>query len=335
MAEEPAIEALNDARVVILGGLGFIGSNLAHRLVEVGADVVLFDSLEPLQGGRLDNVAGIESQLTVEIGDVRDQPLLVRVLDGADVVFNLVGQTSHLDSMNDPFTDLEANCRSQLWILEALRHHNPTARVVFAGTRQIYGRPQYLPVDEEHRVCPVDVNGIHKFAAAEYHRLYAEVYGLNASILRLTNTYGPRMRVKDARQTFLGLWIRLALRGGELQVYGDGSQRRDLNFIDDAVDALALVALGGHTDARTYNLGSDRVVTLLELAQIVTELAGSGTVSCIPFPPDRKAIDIGDYYADFARIRRELGWSPRVQLEEGLRSTIEFFRRQGANRLDE
>jgi nucleoside-diphosphate-sugar epimerase len=335
MAEAPAIDALNEARVVILGGLGFIGSNLAHRLVDAGADVVLLDSLEPLQGGRLDNVAGIESRLTVEIGDARDPRLLVPVLDGADVVFNLVGQTSHLDSMTDPLYDLEANCRTQLSILEALRHHNPSARVVFAGTRQIYGRPRYLPVDEEHPVRPVDVNGIHKFAAAEYHRLYADVYGLSTSILRLTNTYGPRMRVKDARQTFLGLWIRLALSGGQLQVYGDGSQRRDLNFIDDAVDALALVALRGRTDARAYNLGSDRVVTLFELAQLVTELAGSGTVRCVPFPPDRRAIDIGDYYADFARIHRELGWSPRVRLEDGIRSTLEFFRRQGANRLDE
>jgi UDP-glucose 4-epimerase len=291
--------------------------------------------LEPLQGGRLDNIAGLESQLTVEIGDVRDPRVLVPTLDGADVVFNLVGQTSHLDSMNDPFTDLEANCRSQLSILEAVRNHNPSARVVFAGTRQIYGRPQYLPVDEAHPVVPVDVNGIHKFAAAEYHRLYAEVYGLKATILRLTNTYGPRMRVKDARQTFLGLWIRLALSGGKLQVYGDGSQRRDLNFIDDVVDALARAALGGHTDARAYNLGSNRVVTLLELAQLVTELAGSGTVACVPFPPDSKAIDIGDYFADFARIRHELGWSPGVELEDGLRRTIEFFRSQGAARFDE
>jgi UDP-glucose 4-epimerase len=325
-AADPAIEALRDARIVVLGGLGFIGSNLARELVDAGAEVALLDSLRPQQGGRLDNVAGLESRLTLEIGDVRDDRALVPLLKRADVVFNLVGQTSHLDSMISPVTDLESNCESQLAILEALRRHNPSARVVYAGTRQIYGRPHYLPVDERHPVCPVDVNGIHKFAAAEYHRLYEEVYGLDVTILRLTNTYGPRMRVSDARQTFLGEWIRRALRGQDVLVYGDGSQRRDLNYIDDVVDAFARAALSPRSASRVYNLGSSRVVTLLELAELVTTIAASGTVRCVPFPRDRKAIDIGDYFADFSLIRQELDWSPQVELEEGLHRTIQFFR---------
>jgi UDP-glucose 4-epimerase len=328
-----ALEALRDARVVVLGGLGFIGSNLAQALVGVDAEVALLDSLRPRQGGRPDNVAGFESRLKLEIGDVRDERVLAPLLKGADLVFNLVGQTSHLDSMVSPLTDLESNCESQLAILEALRKHNPSARVVYAGTRQIYGRPQYLPVDERHPVRPVDVNGIHKFAAAEYHRLYAEVYGLDVTILRLTNTYGPRMRISDARQTFLGEWIRRALNDQEVLVFGDGTQRRDFNYIDDVVDAFALAAVGAHSAPRIYNLGSSRVVTLLELAELVTRVAAAGSVRCVPFPNDRKAIDIGDYFADFSRIRRELGWSPKVELEDGLHRTIEFFREHRSARV--
>jgi dTDP-glucose 4,6-dehydratase/UDP-glucose 4-epimerase len=326
----PSVEDLSHARIAILGGLGFIGSNLARSLVATGADVVLLDSLDPLQGGAFENVATVASQLSLEIGDVRDAVALARALRGADVVFNLVGQTSHLDSMVDPVTDLHANAGAQLAILEGVRGACPAAHVIFASTRQIYGRPEYLPVDEEHRIRPADVNGIHKFAAEEYHRLYAEVHGLRASILRLTNTYGPRMRVRDSRHTFLGPWIRSALGGAQLDVYGDGAQRRDLNFVDDVVDALILIAASGRAEPAPYNLGSNQVIALLELAELVTRLAGDGSVRCVPFPPDRKAIDIGDYFADFTRIRTELGWAPRVDLEEGLVRTIEFFRRRDA-----
>jgi nucleoside-diphosphate-sugar epimerase len=317
-------------RVLITGGLGFIGSNLARRLVEIGADVVLVDSLVPEYGGLRYNVAGIEDRVTVNISDVRDEHSLRYLVRDRDILFNLAGQTSHLDSMADPYTDLEINARSQLSILEACRHENPTAKVVFASTRQIYGRPRSLPVDESHPIAPVDVNGINKTAGEWYHLLYGEVYGLRTAVLRLTNTYGPRMRVKDARQTFLGIWLRRALQGGELLVYGDGSQLRDLTYVDDAVDAFIATAASDDANGNVYNLGGPPPISLLELAEVVVAAAGSGTVKTISFPEDRKSIDIGDFYADWSAIQNDLGWRPQVDVVEGVRRTVEFYREHGS-----
>jgi UDP-glucose 4-epimerase len=316
-------------RVLITGGLGFIGSNLARALVAAGADVGLVDSLVPEYGGRRDNVAGIDDRVHVNISDVRDEHSLRALVRGRDVIFNLAGQTSHLDSMADPYTDLEINCRAQLSILEACRHNNPGATVVFASTRQLYGRPRYLPVDERHPLAPVDVNGINKLAGEWYHLLYGQVYGIRVSVLRLTNTYGPRMRVRDARQTFLGHWFRLLLTGQPLTIYGDGRQRRDFTYVDDAVRAFLLAATRDEAVGGVFNLGSDEVVSLHELAELLVRVAGEGSYELVPFPPDREAIDIGDYYGDFAHIRDALGWEPEVGLEEGLARTVAFYREHG------
>jgi len=317
------------SRVLITGGLGFIGSNLARELVEAGADVTLVDSLIEDYGGNLFNIAGIEDAVHVNISDVRDEHSLRYLVRNQDFLFNLAGQTSHLDSMRDPYSDLEINCRSQLSILEACRHRNPDVKIVFAGTRQIYGRPERLPVDERHPINPVDVNGINKTAGEWYHLLYGEVYGLRVSVLRLTNTYGPRMRVKDARQTFLGYWLRQLVTGEPLQVFGDGLQRRDLNYVDDAVRALLLAATRDEARGQVYNLGDDEVVSLLELADLLVELNGGGAREVVPFPPDRKAIDIGDFYADFGKIQADLGWRPNVSLRDGLAETLAFYREHG------
>jgi UDP-glucose 4-epimerase len=317
------------SRVLITGGLGFIGSNLARELVEAGADVTLVDSLIEDYGGNLFNIAGIEDAVHVNISDVRDEHSLRYLVRNQDFLFNLAGQTSHLDSMRDPYSDLEINCRSQLSILEACRHRNPDVKIVFAGTRQIYGRPERLPVDEQHPINPVDVNGINKTAGEWYHLLYGEVYGLRVSVLRLTNTYGPRMRVKDARQTFLGYWLRQLVTGEPLQVFGDGLQRRDLNYVDDAVRALLLAATRDEARGQVYNLGDDEVVSLLELADLLVELNGGGAREVVPFPPDRKAIDIGDFYADFGKIQADLGWRPNVSLRDGLAETLAFYREHG------
>jgi UDP-glucose 4-epimerase len=327
---EPAA-GFEGKRVLITGGLGFIGSNLARTLVEAGAHVLLVDSLVPEYGGSLHNIAGIEDKVTVNISDVRDVHSLRYLVRGQDVLFNLAGQTSHLDSMEDPYTDLEINCRSQLSILEVCRHHNPDARVVFASTRQIYGRPQYLPVDERHPLAPVDVNGINKTAGEWYHLLYGSLYGLHVSVLRLTNTYGPRMRVRDARQTFLGYWLRLIVSGQELVVFGDGDQRRDFTYVDDAVSAFLLAAQRTEADGQIFNLGDERHVSLLELARMLVELNGGGSYRTEAFPPDRRAIDIGDYYADYGKIRDALGWRPQVQLEEGLERSLAFYREHGSS----
>jgi UDP-glucose 4-epimerase len=325
---EAAAEELAGKAVLITGGLGFIGSNLARALVDLGCRVRLVDSLIPTHGGSLHNVAGIEDRVHIDRFDIRDLEGLPARLAGQELVFGLAGQTSHLDSMTDPRTDLDINCRAQLALLEACRAHNPDVRIVFASTRQLYGRPQYLPVDEGHPLEPVDVNGINKLAGERYHLLYGQVYGMAVSILRLTNTYGPRMRVRDARQTFLGTWIRAALTGEELLVYGDGSQRRDFTYVDDAVSALCLAATSPAALGEVFNVGGPDEVSLLELAELVTRLAG-GSYRAVPFPDERLAIDIGDYVADDRKLRERLGWRPEVGLEEGLRRTLDFYREHG------
>jgi UDP-glucose 4-epimerase len=317
-------------RVLITGGLGFIGSNLARALVKAGSRVLLVDSLIPEYGGKLENIAGIEDAVEVNISDVRDEFSLKHLVRNQDVLFNLAGQTSHLDSMRDPYTDLEINARSQLYILEACRHSNPAVKIVFASTRQIYGRPRSNPVDERHPVAPIDVNGIHKAAGEEYHFLYGELYDLWVSALRLTNTFGPRMRVKDARQTFLGHWFRLLLTGQEILVYGDGTQQRDFTYVDDAVEAFLLAAADEAARGQVYNLGSDEHISLRELAELLIELNDGGAYRLVPFPPDRKAIDIGDYYADFSKVRGDLGWEPTTPLREGLSRSLAFFREHGS-----
>jgi len=319
------LNQFRDAKVLITGGLGFIGSNLARRLLDLGASVTLVDSLVPEYGGNRFNVEGIADRVHVNISDVRDGYSIQNHVQNQDYLFNLAGQTSHLDSMNDPFTDLEINCRAQLSILEACRRHNPSVRIVFASTRQLYGRPERLPVDESHPLRPVDVNGINKLAGEMYHILYSQVYGLWTSALRLTNTYGPRMRVKDARQTFVGVWIRLLLEGKPFEVWG-GEQLRDFTYVDDCVGALLLAAVHPEARGRVFNLGGTEVVSLAELAEMLVRANGGGEYQSREFPADRKRIDIGDYYADDGLIRSQLGWRPAVPLEEGLARTLAYYR---------
>src|SRR3990172_4591900 len=313
------------AKVLVTGGLGFIGSNLARRLLELGARVTLVDSLVPEYGGNRFNVEDIAESVHVNISDVRDAYSMQNHVREQDFLFNLAGQTSHLDSMQDPFTDLDINCRAQLSILEACRLHNPRVRIVFASTRQLYGRPERLPVDEQHPLRPVDVNGINKLAGELYHILYNNVYDLWACAVRLTNTYGPRMRVKDARQTFVGIWIRLLLEGKPFEVWG-GGQLRDFTYVDDCVEALLLAAARPEARGRVFNLGGCEVVSLKQLAQLLVELNGGGRFVEREFPADRQRIDIGDYYADDALIRSTLGWKPTVPLADGLLRTLAYYR---------
>ncbi|PAW81954.1 MAG: NAD-dependent epimerase [Opitutia bacterium Tous-C8FEB] len=314
-------------RVLITGGLGFIGSNLARALVGLGARVSIVDSLVPEYGGNRRNLAGIASRVRVHLADVRDWPRLPDLIRGQDFLFNLAGQTSHMDSMTDPQTDLDINCRAQLAILEACRQHNPGIRIVFASTRQIYGRPDYLPVDEGHPLRPVDVNGINKLAGESFHLLYSRVHGIASTVLRLTNTIGPRMRVRDARQTFVGVWIRRLVEGQPFEVWG-GEQWRDFTYVDDAVDAFLLAAARPEAVGEIFNLGGPPRVTLAHLAELLVELNGGGSFVVRAFPADRRKIDIGDYYADDRRIRRRLGWRPRVDLRTALDRTLAFYRRE-------
>lgn len=317
--------------VLVTGGLGFIGSNLARALAAQGATVTLVDSLIPQYGGNPYNINDIRDQVTVNVCDVRDPFAMAYLLQGKDYLFNLAGQTSHMDSMSDPQTDLDINATAQLSILEACRKTNPRIKIVFASTRQLYGKPDYLPVDEKHPVRPVDVNGINKLAGEWYHLLYNSVYGIRACALRLTNTYGPGMRVKDARQTFLGIWVRLLIEDKPIKVFGDGLQLRDFNFVDDCVDALLLAGASDAANGKVYNLGSPEVVGLKALAEMMVNLGNRGTFELVPFPPERKVIDIGDYYSDFSLITRELGWVPKVELREGLKKTMAYYQTHHAH----
>jgi UDP-glucose 4-epimerase len=314
-------------RVLITGGLGFIGSNLARTLVHYGARVSVVDSLVPEYGGNRRNIAGIASRLKVHVADVRDWPRLPSLVRGQNYLFNLAGQTSHMDSMTDPQTDLDINCRAQLAILEACREHNPGIRIVFASTRQIYGRPDYLPVDEKHPLRPVDVNGINKIAGESFHLLYSRVHGIAATALRLTNTIGPRMRVKDARQTFVGVWLRRLLEDKPIEVWG-GTQLRDFTYVDDAVEAFLLAAARPQAIGAVFNLGGPPAVTLQQLAELMVEINGRGQFRLREFPGDRKKIDIGDYFADDRLIARQLGWKPRTELREALIRTMAFYREE-------
>jgi UDP-glucose 4-epimerase len=312
-------------QVMITGGLGLIGSALAVRLVSLGSKVLLIDNLNPNYGGNLFNIAPIRNCVQVEIVDVRDVPTMTALLPGYDYLFNLAGQTSHLDSMSDPLADLEINCRAQLTLMEACRAVNPRITVVFASTRQIYGKPDYLPVDEKHALHPTDVNGVNKMAGEAYHILYHDVYALPTAVLRLTNTYGPRMRIKDARQTFVGIWLRRVLEGQPLEVWG-GDQRRDFTYVDDAVEALLLAAVVPEAKGRVFNIGGNEVLTLKELANLLISANGSGEVVIRDFPPERKRIDIGDYYADDTLFRRITGWKPMVGMSKGLAKSLSYFR---------
>ena len=311
--------------ILITGGLGFIGSNLARRLVSQGANLTLVDSLIPQYGGNTFNIDDIKNKVAVNVCDVRDTFAMEHLIQGKDYLFNLAGQTSHLDSMADPHTDLDINAAAQLSILEVCRKENPDIKIVFASTRQLYGRPDYLPVDEKHPNRPVDVNGINKLAGEWYHLLYNNVYGIRACALRLTNTYGPRMRVKDARQTFLGIWIRLLIEGRPIKVFGDGLQLRDFNYVDDCVEALLLAGASDQANGKVYNLGGSEVIGLKDLSKMMVNLGHGGSFELAPFPSERKAIDIGDYYSDFSLITKELGWVPKIDLKDGLKRTLNYY----------
>jgi UDP-glucose 4-epimerase len=328
----PMISQFNGSKVLITGGIGFIGSTLAERLLGLGAEVTLVDSLIPNYGGNLFNIEGFRDRVHVNISDVRDPYSMRYLLEGKDYLFNLAGQTSHLDSMVDPVPDLEINCHAQLAILQACRTTNPNIRIVFASTRQLYGRPERLPVDEQHPLRPVDVNGINKLAGEQYHLLYSRVHSLKSTALRLTNTIGPRMRVKDSRQTFVGVWIRQLLEGNPIEVWG-GKQLRDLTDVEDAIDAFLLAAADPKTAGEAYNVGGMEVINLESLAKLLVEVNGGGSYNVREFPPERHAIDIGDFYSDYGKIQAQIGWRPRIPLRDTLERTVLYYRQHLARYL--
>jgi len=314
-------------KVLVTGGMGFIGSNLVHRLIALRAKVTVVDSLIPEYGGNLYNLADCQGEVHINISDIRDPYCIAYLVQEQDYIFNLAGQVSHLDSVKDPIADLEINCRAQVALLEACRRAKIKPKIVYASTRQIYGKPQYLPVDEKHPIRPVDPNGISKSAGEAYHLLYSAIHGIPACSLRLTNTFGPRMRVSDARQTFIGWWFRQIIEGKELLVYGDGTQERDLNFVDDVVEAFLLAAADSRSVGEIFNLGAPNI-SLKELAALLIDINGRGSYRTIPFPEDRKPIDIGSFQGNYQKIQSTLGWNPKTSLRDGLCLTLAYYRRE-------
>lgn len=332
MAVSKSFNEYKGRSVLITGGLGFIGSNLARRLVEIGGvTVTVVDALLPDQGGNLFNIHDVKDRVAVHVADIGDDTVINHLVGGVDYIFNLAGNHSHLESMLYPQRDLELNCAAQLTLLEACRNFNPHVKIVFTSTRQVYGKPVYLPVDEQHRIAPPDINGIHKLAAENYHLLYNRVYGTRAVCLRLTNTYGPRQLLRHNRQSFVAWFVRQAIDGGVIELFGDGKQRRDLVYVDDAVEALLLAGASEAAEGEIFNLGGAEPVSLSELAFELISLTGCGSVRSVPFPPERQLIDIGNCYSSYRKIETALGWRPTTPRQTGLRRTIEFYQRNRAH----
>jgi UDP-glucose 4-epimerase len=318
-------------KVLVTGGLGFIGSNLAIRLVQIGASVTIVDNLDPTGGGNPFNIEAIKDDVEVVEGDTCDIALMQRLVRGRSHVFNLAGHVSHIESMQDPFSDLRMNATGPLTVLEACKKENRDARVVYAGTRQSYGRPDVVPVVEGLVLKPVDVNGVNKMAGEWYHMVYHGAYGIPTVSLRMVNTYGPRQLVKHSRQGFMGWFMRLAIDGEEIQLFGDGQQFRGFNYIDDVVEALLVAGTSKKVVGEYFNLGGMRPVTLEVLVLMLLRVAGSGSYRMVPFPDDKKAIDIGSAFSSFMKFHSVTGWEPRIGLEEGLAKTVDYYRRNKAH----
>ena len=332
MTEHKPFNEYRGRSVLITGGLGFIGSNLARRLIEIGgAEVIVLDAMLPGQGGNFHNVQDIRGEIKIHTADMGDDWIINHLVGGVDYIFNLAGNVSHLESMQRPLHDLELNCAAHLTLLEACRSFNPHVKIVYTSTRQVYGKPVYLPLDEQHRVAPLDVNGINKLAAEHYHLLYHRAYGTRAVCLRLTNTYGPRQLMRHNRQGFIAWFIRQAMDGGVIELFGEGRQRRDINYVDDVVEALLLAGASEAAEGEIFNLGGDEAVSLSELADELISIAGRGSVRCVPFPPERQLIDVGNTYSSYRKIEAALGWRPHTPLRSGLARTVEFYRKHRAH----
>ena len=321
------LDVYKNKNILITGGLGFIGSTIARRLVGIAKEITLVDSLIPQYGGNLFNIDGIQDKVNVNIADVRDEASMNALVKDKHFLFNMAGTLSHIDSMTDPYTDLEINCRSQLTILEACRKNNRDIKIVLAGTRGEYGRIQTSPVDESHPLHPTDVNGINKIAGGLYHLVYNNAYGIRSASIRLTNTYGPRHQMRHSKQGYLNWFLRLAMEDKDITIYDNGTPKRDFIYVDDAVEAFLMVCASDKTNGEFYNLGSGEGVSILESAEAVIKAAGSGSIKHVEYPKDKKAIEIGDFIADYSKIEKLLGWHPTVSFEKGLNISYEFYKK--------
>jgi nucleoside-diphosphate-sugar epimerase len=311
-------------RVLVTGGLGFIGLNTCARLLDLGAEVTALDNFVPTQ--ITPAFDAVRSRLRLAIADIRDEDKVERVVRDQEIIFNLAGKSGAADSNKTPHNDLDINCRGHLTILEACRTFNPGVSIVFSSSRLVYGKPQYLPVDEKHPLSTESIYAAHKLAVENYHLIYGKLYGLKATVLRISNPYGPFQAGEGRAYGIANSFIQAAVSGRPITLFGDGSQRRDYLYIDDLVNAFLLAASAPDSRGKIYNIGEGQGKSLLELAELAIEVAGRGTIDRVPWPEEYRVIETGDYLSDISRARHELGWSPCTVIREGIERTVNSYR---------
>lgn len=312
--------------VLITGGAGMLGSTIAHLAYREGASVTVLDALLPLYGGNLFNLKDISDGIEFVQGDIRDREIVDQVVKGQDMVFNLAAQVSYVDSNTDPHLDIDINCRGIVNVLESCRQFAPQARVLFSSSRFVYGRIEYSPVDEVHPFNCLSIYGIHKLAGEKYHRYYFEAYGLPATSLRIANPYGPRQQMKHGKYGIVNWFIRQALDGKPLTVFGEGGQKRDYIFSEDLAEAFLAVALSPQTAGETYNLGSGGGSSFLEMTRTIAKYVPDTDIRQVEWPKDRYFVETGDYIADIQKLQQATGWQPQIDLEEGIARTVDYYR---------
>jgi len=320
-------EIWRGSNVLITGGLGFIGSNLARRLVDLGAKVTILDNLLKLGGGNISNVKDIMKKIKIIRKDVRDWSAVKNAVQSKEFVFHLAAQVDQTTAMKNPKLDVEINCGGTLNILEACRLYNTKAKIVYTSSRVVVGEPVYLPVDEEHPTNPKNIYGINKLAAEKYCILYNKVYDSQTTVLRLSNVYGPRAQLRHPHYGVLNLFIGYALTSRTIPIYGDGSQSRDYVFVEDVVEALILAAENERSVGEVFLVGSGKEIKLIDIAKMVIEIVGKGDYEFVPYPPTLDKTDVRRFVVDYSKIRKFLGWAPNTTLYNGISKTVEFYRK--------
>lgn len=317
----------NGKNILITGGLGFIGSNLAIKLVKLGAKVTLLDAMIPDYGGNLFNIEPIKDMVTVNFSDIRDENSINYLVRDKDYIFHLAGQVSHVLSLSNPFLDIDINIRGTAILMEACRKYNPRVKIVYTGTRGQYGSVAKLPVNENAPTNPKGIYEISNLTAEKIMRVYNDNFDIRCVLLRLTNTYGPRFQMKNNHYGVVNWFIRLAIDENTIKVFGDGQLKRDFLYVDDCVDALLMSAVNENLYGEIFNVGVDKPTTFIELAKLIIRIAGSGKWEFAPFSLERKALEPGDFYSDITKIKEAIGWYPKISLEDGLKATVDYYKR--------
>lgn len=316
---------LSGQKVLITGGLGFIGSNLAHRCFELGAEVTIYDCLDPRSGGHMYNLHDIERSMDIVLNDIRNFEGISACIRGQDMLFNCAAYTSHPNSMKEPIIDIDVNCKGVINLLEAARRFNPDVKIVHVGTSTQIGRMQYNPVDERHPEFPVDIYSANKSVSEKYVLIYGQAYQMRTTVVRLANVFGPRSNIKSPDFGFMNYFIGLALRGKNITVFGEGTQLRNISYVEDCVDALIMAGQSERSNSQVFFAVADKQYTISEIASEITQLIG-GQVSFVEWPKDREVIEIGDAVISNQKIKDVLGWFPRVDLQSGLVKTRDYFK---------